>query len=164
MKAQRSELMLRWLLLLLGVALAVRQWVWMPEIIAGESMQPTLRSGQLVGINKLAYRFDMPRRGEIVDFWTGSEYMVKRILGLPGEQIALRDGTFYVNGAPMAEPYVQFKDHSNIADGRLGPGCFVVSGDNRSQSLTAVVNRSRIVGRVQPQQYAAQVAAIIKSP
>ena len=164
MKARNSALTLRWVLLLLGVALAVRQWVWMPGIITGESMQPTLRSGQLVGINKLAYRFDRPKRGEIVYFWTGGEYMVKRILGLPGEQIALRDGTFYVNGAPMAEPYVQFKDHSNIADGRLGPGCFVVSGDNRSQSLTAVVNRSRIVGRVQPQRYAAQVAAIIKSP
>ena len=87
---------LRWQLLALGVALAIRQWIWMPGLITGESMQPTLRSGQLVGINKLAYLFDMPRRGDIVEFWTGREFMVKRVLGLPGDQIALRDGIFYV--------------------------------------------------------------------
>ena len=163
MKTKLSLPTLRWLLLALGLALAVRQWVWMPMLISGESMQPTLRGGQLVGINKLAYLFHSPRRRQIVDFWTGSEFMVKRILGLPGEQIALHGGIVYINGAPLMETYVQFKDDSTIAAGRLGPDQFLVAGDNRSNSIIAVVNRSRIIGRVLCQPCGAQVA-VIESP
>lgn len=155
---------LRWLLLALGLALATRQWLWMPALISGQSMRPTLSSGQLVGINKLAYRFDLPRRGDIVELWTGSEFMVKRIVGLPGEQIALRDGKFCVNGAPLTEPYVQFRDFTAIAAGQLGPDCFLVAGDNRSGTVIAVVNRNRIVGRVMLQHNAAQVAVLLRNP
>jgi signal peptidase I len=160
MRTKISVHALPWLLLALGLALAIRQWIWVPGLISGESMQPTLRSGQLVWINKLVYFFDMPRRGDIVEFWTGREFMVKRVLGLPGDQIAVRGGIFYVNGTPLTEPYVQSKDNSNIAPGRLSPDHFVVAGDNRSQTIIAVVNRKRIVGRVLRQQHAAQVAAI----
>ncbi len=158
MRTAISMQRLRWLLLALGLVLAVRQWVWMPSLITGESMEPTLHGGQLVGVNKLAYLLGRPRRGEIVEVWTGSRLMVKRVLGLPGENIAMRDGIFYVNGAPLTEPYVQFKDDSNIGLGQLGPDCFVVAGDNRSRTIIAVVNRDRIVGRVLRQPFAAQVA------
>jgi signal peptidase I len=148
MRTAISAQRLRWLLLALGLVLAARQWLWTPVLITGESMQPTLRGGQLVALNKLAYLFGRPQRGEVVGVWTGSGLMVKRVLGLPGETIALRDGMFYVNGAPVAEPYVQFHDVSTIAPGQLGPDRFVVAGDNRSKTIIAVVNRDRIVGRV----------------
>lgn len=147
---------LRWLLLALGLVLAVRHCVGMPALITGASMLPTLRGGQLVGINKLAYRFGKPRRGEVVGVWTGSGLMIKRVLGLPAENIALRDGIFYVNGAPLTEPYVQFQEQCNIAPGQLGPDHFVVAGDNRRGTIIAVVNRNRIVGRVLREPFAAQ--------
>jgi signal peptidase I len=126
----------------------MRQWVWMPALVTGESMEPTLRGGQLVGVNKLAYQLCGPRRGEIVEVRTGHDLMVKRVIGLPGESIALRDGKFYVNGVLLAEPYVRFQEVRTIAPGRLGPDCFVVAGDNRPQTVIAVVRRDRIVGRV----------------
>jgi hypothetical protein len=126
--------------------------------------KPTLRGGQRVALNKLAYLFGRPQRGEIVGVWTGSGLMVKRVLGLPGETIALRDGMFYVNGAPVAEPYVQFHDVSTIAPGQLSPDCFVVAGNNRSKTIIAVANRDRIVGRLVRKPHAAQLAVVLKNP
>jgi signal peptidase I len=164
MRTAVSVRRLRWLSLALGLALAARQWVCMPELLTGESMRPTLHGGELVWVNKLAYRFGRPRRGEVVQVWTGRDVMVKRVLGLPGENIAMHDGIFYVNGAPLTEPYVQFKDESNIAPGLLGPDRFLVAGDNRSKTIIAVVNRDRIVGRVLRKQYGAQVAVILQDP
>jgi signal peptidase I len=141
-----SRTPLRWLLPVLGLVLAVRQWVWTPTLITGESMQPTLRGGQLAWVNKLAYRSRPPRRGDIVVVRTPQNWIVKRILGLPGEEIALRDGVCYVDGRPLAEPYVQFAGTDTTAPGRLGPNRFLVAGDYRAESAIAVVSRNRIVG------------------
>ena len=123
MRATISVQRLRWLLLALGLVLAVRQWVWMPSLISGESMQPTFRAGQLVGVNKLAYLFGRPRRGEIVAVQTGRGLMVKRIIGLPGENMSLHDGKFYVNDLPLAEPYVKFEEPATVAPAQIGPDC-----------------------------------------
>ncbi len=138
----------RWLLPALGLALAVRQWVWTPVLVAGGSMRPTLRALQLAGVNKLAYRFGPPRRGDIVMVRTGQGWMVKRIIGLPGEEVALRAGVFFINGRPLAEPYVGSAGADNTEPGRLGPNRFVVAGDNRPSSIIAIVSRDRIVGRL----------------
>ena len=139
---------LRWLLPTLALVLAVRHWVWMPALITGQSMEPTLRDGQLAGVNKLAYRSHPPRRGDIVSIRTGQGLIVKRIIGLPGEEIALRAGVFSVNGRPLAEPYVRFASSDTIAPGRLGPNRFLVAGDYRAGSTISVVSGHRIVGRL----------------
>ena len=140
---------LNWLLVLVVLALIVRHWVWMPALIQGPSMLPALRPGQLASINKLVYRFHQPARGDIVSVWTGKEFLVKRIVGLPGEEVSVRNGVVCVNGGPLAEPYVKFpKPSENIAAGRIDVACFAIVGDNRSQSVIAVVNLSRIVGRI----------------
>jgi signal peptidase I len=137
---------LRWLLPMLGLVLAVRQWLWTPTLISGESMEPTLHGGQLAWVNKLAYRSRPPQRGDIVVVRTPRTWIVKRILGLPGEEIALRDGVCYVDGRPLAEPYVQFGGTDTTAPGRLGPNRYLVAGDYRAASAIAVVSRDRIVG------------------
>ncbi len=126
----------------------LRHWVWMPIIVVGSSMEPTLHPGQFAGVNKLAYLFRPPGRGEVVAVWTGRDLVIKRIVGLPEEDISDRDGFFYVNGARLPEPYVQFHGGSETAPGKIGPDCFVIAGDNRSETFIGVVRRSRIVGRV----------------
>jgi signal peptidase I len=141
-----SRTPLRWLLPVVVLVLAVRQWMWTPTLISGESMQPTLRGGQLAWVNKLAYRSRPPQRGEIVIVRTPRGWIVKRILGLPGEEIAVRDGVFYIDGQPLDEPYVQFPGTDTTASGRLGPNRFLVAGDYRAGSMIAVVTRNRIVG------------------
>lgn len=136
------------LLFLLVLVLLVRQWVGCPVLVRGGSMLPTLHSGQLGFINKLAYRFHPPRRGDVVSVWTGNELWAKRILALPGEEIEVRHGTLYVNGRPLPEPYGAFRDASDIAPGKMGPDRFLAAGDNRDPSLVVVVTRDRIVGRM----------------
>jgi signal peptidase I len=135
------------LLPLLLLVLIIRQWVWMPVLIRGESMLPTLRGGQLAGVNKLAYLFRPPRRGDIVEVWTGKDLIVKRVVGLPGEEVAARGGTLYVNGSPLPEPYAIKRDW-NVAAGKLDFNSFLVVGDNRFQTVAALVGRERIVGRL----------------
>ena len=136
------------LLVLAAVAIAIRRWAWMPVLIIGESMSPSLHASQLVGCNKLVYRFRPPQRGDIVAVWTGKELMIKRVLGLPGEQIELRAGIFFVNGSPLQESYPHILEDNNIAPGRLRANTFALAGDNRPRSVITIANRDRIVGRL----------------
>jgi len=140
------------LLLLLALALLIRRWVWMPTFILGDSMLPTLHSGEIAGVNKLIYLLRPPHRGEVVAVWSGKELMIKRVLGLPGEYVEMRGGVLYIDGRPLAEPYVRFSDYYDIAPGRMGPGRFVLAGDNRPETLIEIANRERIVGRLRPRR------------
>jgi signal peptidase I, bacterial type len=142
------EAILRRLVVVLALVLIMRGWVWSPLLITGASMLPTLRGGQFAGVNKLIYRFREPRRGEIVAVWTGKELWVKRIVGLPGETIAVRKGILFINGKPLQETYVAFNDCSDIEPGKIKANHFVVAGDNRRPMWVLVVSRDRIVGRM----------------
>jgi signal peptidase I len=134
------------LVLFLALALLVRAHIWVPLFITGNSMLPTLHSGQFAGLNKLTYLYRPPQRGDIVAVWTERSIMVKRIIGLPGEEISVQDGVFFINGRPLREPYVQFQEHLNIGAGSEGQ--FVVAGDNRSHTIIAVVAKERMLGRL----------------
>jgi signal peptidase I len=134
------------LLALLGI---VRKTVWMPVLVEGRSMLPALRPGQIIGVNKLAYRRNPPKRGDLVLFSTGQELCVKRIIGLPGEEISVVKGLVRVGGSQLNERYPCSSDVTvTIGAGRIAQNQFVVAGDNRPESLIAVVNRERIVGRL----------------
>ncbi len=139
---------LKCLLVALVLVLAIRKWVWMPVLIVGDSMAPTVRSGQLVMVNKIVYRFRPPARGEIVTIWTGTEYMAKRIIGLPGEEVALYAGKLQVNGRLCSEPYLEDPGDLEILPGKIPADSFAVTGDKRSATIIALVNRKRIVGKV----------------
>lgn len=147
-KTAVSQTLLRKLLLGVLAVWLFRQWVWAPLVLVGPSMEPTLRNGQLAGVNKLAYVFHSPRRGDVVVVQTGRGLIVKRIVGLPGEEVGARDGIFQVNGAPLGEPYVGLCQSWAIAPARLDEDSYVIAGDNRSESLTALVHRRRIVGQL----------------
>jgi signal peptidase I len=115
-------------------------------------MLPTLRDGQVAILDKLSYHWRSPQRGDLVCVWTGQELYSKRIVGLPGEKIAIRDGALYVNDQTLAEPYIEARYHWNVGAGQIGSRSYVVIGDNRllaqSQAVLAVVHRDRIVGRL----------------
>ncbi len=104
--------------------------------VDGSSMEPTLHTGELVIINKLAYQFGKPQRGDVIVFHyprnPEKEY-IKRVIGLPGDHVEIRDGQVYINGARLQEPY--------IAASPTYPGSWTVSrdslfvlGDNRNNS------------------------------
>lgn len=104
--------------------------------VDGFSMLPTLHDGEFVLVNRLAYRFDAPQRGDIVVFHfplDPKQDLIKRVIGLPGDTIGVQGGMVFVNNEPLNEPY--------IAQSPLYAGSWVVPsghlfvlGDNRNDS------------------------------
>ncbi len=139
---------LNWLLLVLVLVLATRKWIGMPALVFGTSMAPALQPGQIVLVHKLAYLWHEPARGDIVCIWTGSDLLLKRIIGLPGEEVALRKGKLYVGGRRVQEPYVVHRAPLEVAPGKIPANSFAIIGDNRPGTILAVVNRERIVGKL----------------
>lgn len=132
----------------------ISQYVVSPVRAYGISMQPTFEPGDWLWLSRLAYLRQPPTRGDIVavNLTGGQAVLVKRVIGLPGERIAVIDGVVVVNGVPLDEPYVTARRPWNVATAHLGPHEFYVIGDNRGMPAhmhdfgRAV--RSRIAGRI----------------
>jgi signal peptidase I len=121
--------------------------------IEGPSMQPNLSEGQYLIINKLVYRLGSPGRGDIVVFHhprNPGRDLIKRIIGLPGETVEVREGQVYVDDAVLMEPYVLNRGRYSVRYD-LGADEFFVLGDNRPNSDDShnwgVLEESRIVGK-----------------
>ncbi|MBV8749586.1 MAG: signal peptidase I [Candidatus Eremiobacteraeota bacterium] len=105
--------------------------------VQGLSMEPRVQSGELVLINTLAYRFGAIGRGDVVAFrhdGPTTETYIKRIVGLPGERVEVRDGVVYVDGRRLDEPYVRFRDRRSAPAVVVPPNTYYVLGDNRADS------------------------------
>ena len=117
----------------------VRPFVVEAFYIPSESMIPTLRVGDRVLVNKFIYRFAEPARGDIIVFESvegGSEDLIKRVVGVPGDKISVRGGRLLVNGEPQREPYVykKYPDRSSSAPTTVPEDHVFVMGDNRANS------------------------------
>lgn len=100
------------------------------------SMQPTLVEGDVILVNKLAYKFGEMHTGDIVIFHNPndlSEDYIKRLIGRPGDQVNVDSGVVYVNGTPLTEPYIA---EIPLYDGSwlVPDDAIFVLGDNRNQS------------------------------
>ena len=104
--------------------------------VRGSSMEPTLHDGQYLVISKLTYWIHPPERGDIIVFHPPhdpDEDYIKRIVGLPGERIEIREETVWVSGTPLDESYIADNAHySNTWE--LGENEYFVLGDNRGNS------------------------------
>ena len=143
-------------ILLIAFALVfgfVRPFVLEAFWIPSKSMVPTLEVGDRVFVNKFIYRFHPPERHDIIVFESdegstegGQEDLIKRIVGLPGDEISVQDGTLFVNGERQEEePYVkkQFPDTRSFGPTVVPEGKVFVMGDNRADSRD-----SRYIGPV----------------
>ncbi len=154
-KRERSEL-LQWIeaiALALVIAWLLRSFVFERAIVEGHSMEDTLNDREHLIVYKLGYFFNEPRRGDIVViemrrgafntrylpfFNPGKLDYIKRIVGLPGEEVDIRDGYVYVNGLRLDEPYVKvegatYEGALNFPV-RIPEGKYLVLGDNRENS------------------------------
>jgi signal peptidase I len=117
--------------------------------IPSESMLPTLKVGDRILANKFIYRFSEPKRGDIVIFdgveGEEDQTLIKRVVGVAGDTIQVRDGTLYVNGEPQEEPYLNKERPSQSFYGpeKVPRRHVFVMGDNRGNS-----GDSRIFGPV----------------
>ena len=122
----------------------VRPFVMEAFWIPSGSMIPTLEIGDRVLVNKFIYRFTDPRRGDIIVFESvdnSNEDLIKRVVGLPGDKIAVRGGKLFVNGEPQKEPYTNKKvpDRSFFARTTVPKNHVFVMGDNRANSADSRV-------------------------
>ena len=105
--------------------------------VQGRSMAPHIGSGEYVLINTAAYRLGRPQRGDIVAFRherSAPSVYLKRIIGLPGDRIAIEAGAVFVNGAALGEPYVRYPDRRSFPEVVVPKGALYVLGDNRANS------------------------------
>jgi signal peptidase I len=153
--------------------LAFQAEVAKPYRIPSPSMEPTLHCAKPVSgclsrvadrviANRLVYRFHEPRRGDIVVFRAparveaacgASGAFVKRIVGLPGEKLSMRNGLVLINGVPLVEPWLRegYRGRESGDWPRIAGDTYFVLGDNRAMSCDSrrwgVVQRDDIIGR-----------------
>ena len=119
-------------------------------VVDGSSMDPTLTDGERLFVNKFIYRFQPPERGDIIVFTPQDiprARYIKRVIGLPGETVEIRDGITYIDGEPLEEEqYIKSKKDNDHYGPRTVPEDSVfVLGDNRRNSKDS---RQRGVGFV----------------
>lgn len=139
-----------------AVALFIVTFIARPYVVEGRSMEPTLHDRDRLIVEKLSYRFGEPQRGDIVVLQSPLEpgrRLIKRIIGLPGEQISIAMGRVWINGKPLDEPYTDVAVSGFMAPLRIPEGTYFVMGDNRhplgSQDSRrfGVVSREALEGR-----------------
>jgi len=105
--------------------------------ISGPSMQNTLHSGQFVLVNKLAFLFHQPERGDVIVFHEPDQPgrdLIKRVIGLPGDKIVLDGSTVSIDGVVLNEPYITQKYNPGAETQVVPADQYFVMGDNRPVS------------------------------
>ncbi|MBO8162406.1 MAG: signal peptidase I [Brevibacillus sp.] len=147
-------------------AFLIRTFLFAPFIVEGESMETTLHNNEKLVVNKAIYYLKEPQRGDIVVFHAEADRdYIKRVIGVPGDTVEMRDDTLYINGNPVPEPYLEenkekVKGANEPLTEDFGPvtvpeGQIFVLGDNRQNSrdsralgsvdIEAVVGRAEFV-------------------
>jgi signal peptidase I len=147
------------------LALFIRGFIAEARYIPAESMLPTLEIGDRLVINKLAYRFSSPQRGDIIVFSPTEtlrkqnyrEAFIKRIVGLPGDRIQIKNGQVYVNEQPLQEDYIQSRPNYEYGAEVVPANSYFVLGDSRNNSYDShywgFVPRQNIIGKATQRFY-----------
>jgi signal peptidase I len=127
------------ILLAFATALFIVVFIIQPVKVEGTSMQPRLVDQERIFVNRFIYRFSEIHRGDIVVFWyprDKSKSFIKRVLGIPGDEVEIRYGSVYVNGQKVEEPYLkaEFRDHESFRRMAVPQDHYFVLGDHRNSS------------------------------
>jgi len=131
-------------ILIIIIVLLVKTYIISPIIVNGDSMDSTLQDGDIMILNKLEYKNSEIKRLDIVVVRYENKYIIKRIIGLPGDTVMVIDNQLYINGKIYVEKYLD--EETFTEDFKVGPieeGHYFVLGDNREVSLD-----SRLIGPI----------------
>ena len=127
--------------------------------VVGNSMYPTLQNQEVLVLNKAIYRFSDVKRGDIISLsYADTKYLIKRVVGLPGDTIEFRDNTLYINGEVYEEDYLGddvITDDFSLQDigyDVIPEDMYLVLGDNRQNSMDGrdigLIKKSDIIGKI----------------
>lgn len=150
----------RFALIATAIVVPIRLFIAQPFIVSGASMIPNFQNGNYLIIDELSYRFEEPRRGEVVVFrfpYEPSKFLIKRIVGLPTETVVIEGDTITIKNVAHPSGFV-WAQGAITSSGRpaeqtvtLGAGEYFVLGDNRDASadsrLWGALPRGNITGR-----------------
>lgn len=151
--------LVRFALIAVAIVLPVRMFIAQPFIVSGSSMVPTFENGQYLIVDEITYRFEEPKRGDVIVFRYPNDtkkFFIKRIIGLPGEIVDVKKEETIItnkenpNGFTLDQSYVanHSEDNSHIV---LKDDEYFVMGDNRSGSSDSrswgPVQKKLLVGR-----------------
>jgi signal peptidase I len=147
---------LRDLLISLAISAFIIIFLYQPVKVEGTSMMPSLVDQERIFVNKFVYRLEPIERGDIVVFrypYDPSKSYIKRVIGMAGDHIRIKDGQVYVNGEALDENYVppEYIDSRTFAEVIVPANSYYVLGDHRSMSDDSrnfgPVNQSFIYGK-----------------
>lgn len=135
-------------IILIGIALflafLIRTFIAEPRFIPSDSMVPTLKTGDRLVIEKVSYRFGKPNFGDIIVFqpppelqkqgYLEDQAFIKRIIGEPGDAIAVEKGNVYRNGKVLQESYIKEPIKQDFQEKKVPENRYFVMGDNRNDS------------------------------
>ncbi len=144
-------------LVALIIVFGVYQFLFQQFVVDGHSMDHTLANGERLIIDKIPYYFGPPKRGDIIVFHApdGQDW-VKRVIGLPGDTVAVANGRLVLDGKVINEPYINGLMDTSFPQTKVPPGDLFVMGDNRNIS-----EDSRIIGPIQISSVVGRVDLII---
>ncbi|MDP3901683.1 MAG: signal peptidase I [bacterium] len=140
-----------------ATVLVIRTFLVQPFLVSGASMEPSFSDGNYLLIDEITYRFREPERGETVVFhYPGDRglFFIKRIIGLPGERIIIKNNEIFINNIILNEEYLSDSDikTAGSVDVTLNKDQYFVLGDNRYNSFDSrnwgPLNRDDITGLV----------------
>jgi signal peptidase I len=127
------------ILVALAIAVFIVIFVIQPVKVEGTSMQPHLADQDRIFVNRFIYRFADIRRGDVVVFGypkDDSKSFIKRVMGVPGDEVEIREGVVFVNGSRLNEPYLspEYWDNRSFPKVVVPCGRYFVLGDHRNSS------------------------------
>lgn len=141
------------------IVVLIRMFLVTPVIVSGDSMVPTLKDKQLLLLNKANYRFNEIKRFDIVVIKVEGKEIIKRVIGLPGENVLYRNNMLYIDGHELENDYNFETDDFSLKTicncNRIPENKYLVLGDNRSVSADSraswigLIDRSEIEGSVE---------------
>lgn len=150
---------LLYVVVVVGITFFIITFVGQRTYVSGSSMENTLHHGDNLIVDKITYRFSKPKRFDIIVFpfrYQEKTYYIKRIIGLPGETIQIKDGTILIDGKILQESYGrEVMKNAGLAEEpiTLGEDEYFVLGDNRNDSTDSrdpsvgVIHKDEIIGR-----------------
>lgn len=165
-------------IIVLVLAFVIRNFLFQPFVVEGQSMEPNFYNEEYLLVNRLTYRIDKPKRGDVVVFQAPNNPQydyIKRIVGLPNENVQIFNQKIYINGQELKENYINqatqafLNQKKNfVLDINLSNDQYFVLGDNRDHSSDSrdwgTLPKENIVGKAWLSVYPWNIFGFIPSP